>query len=290
MEQESRCLDITESEAGRRLPRYRIFRIAEGDPPRTCRERDRFLLYYAHRGYARIAGDALDLRLGYGSIVILPPDKPHTVTLSSRGALITACAFTIGFVEDILRYHAGESGRLSAIFNANELLLCPAPADMQLHLAHLMEFIQHEYETPRSESEHVIKNCLATILCVLSELHGERLAAPEVQDKTSVVYAIEYIKSNYEKPLTLDEVAHLTCMSRKEFCGRFKRFTGRSFHDFLTKVRVEAAMKIIKESGAEVSLTALSSLCGYESYTSFYRNFIKHVGIPPAEYRDGRAE
>ena len=286
MENEMRCLDIRESEAGRRLPRYRFFRIEDGSVPHPCRERDRFLLYYAHRGYARITGEAVDLRLGYGSMAILPPDMPHAVSLSSRGALVTASAFTIGFVEDILRYHAGSSGRLSAVFNANEVLVCPVPADMQLHLSHLMEFMQHEYETPRSESEFVIKNCLATILCVLSELHSERLSAPELQDKRSVVYAIEYIKSNYEKPLTLDAVAQLTCMSRKEFCHRFRKFTGRSFHEFLTKVRIEAAMKIIKESGAEVSLTRLSSLCGYESYTSFYRNFMKHAGISPAEYRE----
>ena len=278
------CLHFKPSSNGRRLPKFRMFRPT-GDAVTTRCETDCFLLYYTVKGYVTIRAEGTDLRLGYGSIAILPPGLSHTVTLNTAGAEVSACAFTIDFIEEILQRQAGSGGTLSRIFNAGEcVLLSPVPADTQIHLQHLMDFMLHESASGRLNAEHAVRNCLATILCVFSELYREQLEAPEMQEKNSVVYAISYVKANYEKPLTIDEVAHLTRMTRKDFCRRFKKFSGMTFHSFLNKTRIQAALRIMKESGGEMPLITLASLCGFESYVTFYRNFIKHVGIPPAEH------
>lgn len=279
------CLTVKPSEIGRRLPKFRILQLLGDTPQSLRRERDCFLLYYTKKGYVTLSGEGVDLRLGYGSIAILPPDIAHTVTFNTAGAEVSACAFTIGFVETILQNQAGSGGTLSRLFNAGEcMLVSPVPADTQIHLQHLMDFMLHEYRADRLLAEHAIRNCLATVLCVFSELYQEQLAAPEMREKNSIVYAIHYIKTNYQKPLGLDDVAHLTRMTRKDFCHRFKKFSGMTFHSFLSKTRIEAAMKILKEAEEGLSLTTLAELSGYESYVTFYRNFVKQVGMPPADY------
>ena len=279
------CLYITPSEGAKHLPKYRFQRIAESAPHFIRCERDYFLLYYTQNGYATVRGDGVDLRLGYGSIAILPPNTAHTLTMNSRGAEVTALAFTIGVIEEILQHQAGSGGTLSRIFNAGEsVLIGPVPADTQIHLQHLVEFMLYEYRSERSNAEHAIRNCLATILCVFSELYREQLDAPEMREKNSIVYAIHYVKANYQKPLTIDDIARLVCMTRKELCQRFKKFSGTTFHSFLNRTRINAALAIMKSDETDLPLSELALLCGYDSYVTFYRNFIKHVGVPPTEY------
>ena len=68
-----------------------------------------------------------------------------------------------------------------------------------------------------------------------------------------------------------------------ELCHRINRFSGLSFHAFLSKTRIESAIGILKREG-DLPLSSLARLAGYESYATFYRNFLKQVGMPPAEY------
>ena len=103
-------------------------------------------------------------------------------------------------------------------------------------------------------------------------------------DKSGILYAIHYVKANYEKPITSEAIAKAVCMSPKKFADQFKKFSGRTFHDFLNKVRIEKATEILKKTGTSISFSELSGLCGYENYVTFYRNFCKYTGVSPAEF------
>ena len=253
---------------------------------RTYHFRDYFRLYYVECGYATLQADS-GVRLGYGDIAILPPDCMHRVSLSTTDTELYECSFTIRLVEDILRAHAGTGGTLSRLFNSGGcVVIRPVPADLQIHLQHLMEFILYEAERP--QSEYAVKNCLATLLCVFSNLYRAQESAPEALEKNSVVYAIHYIKQNYAEPITIDGMAALTCTSRKDFCRRFKQFTGKTLHAFVSGVRIGKALEVLNAAEGDVTLSSLARLSGYEDYTTFYRNFQKIVGTSPAEYLAAR--
>ena len=73
-------------------------------------------------------------------------------------------------------------------------------------------------------------------------------------------------------------------MSSKEFGAQFKAFSGRTFHDFLNKVRIEKAAEILKKAEGSIPLSELAQLCGYENYVTFYRNFCKYTGGSPQDF------
>lgn len=282
-EAEARCLSILPSEAHAALAPFSVSRFL--GEARACRYyfRDYFRIYYVEKGYVTLSAGEERLRLGWGDIVIVPPDRDHELAPSTADAVIFACSFTIGMIEDILRTQSGTGGTLSRLFNAGSCtVIQPVPADLQLHLVHLMEFLL--YEAKREGAFFAVKNCLATLLCVCSELYRAQEAAPEAAEKNSVVYAIHYMKRNYALPLTVDGMAELTRMSRKEFYRRFRRFTGRTMHEFLNGVRIARALEIMASAEGALSLSALAEHCGFADYATFYRNFLKTVGTSPTAY------
>ena len=119
---------------------------------------------------------------------------------------------------------------------------------------------------------------------MFSDLYRAQESAPEAAEKNSVVYAIHYIKKHYAEPITIDGMAALTHTSRKDFCRRFKQFTGKTLHAFVSGVRIAKALEVLNAAEGDVSLTSLARLAGYEDYTTFYRNFQRVVGVSPAEY------
>ena len=286
-EEADRCLSISPSEGHQRLAPFVITRSGNDGRERDYYFRDYFRFYYVFCGYATLTLGEDSARLGYGDIVIVPPDRAHRVRLATADTSLYECSFTIGVVEDILKRRAGTGGTLSRLFNADGyVLIRPVPADLQIHLQHLMEFLV--YEADRPNSLEAVKNLLASLLCVFSELYRAQESAPEAAEKNSVVYAIHYIKQNCAAPLTIEGMAALTSMSRKDFCRRFKRFTGKTLHEYLNAERIRRALEVIATSGGAVTLASLAALCGYADYTTFYRNFLRIVGTSPAEYMEGR--
>lgn len=59
---------------------------------------------------------------------------------------------------------------------------------------------------------------------------------------------------------------------------------GISFSDFINKLRVEEAMRIIDETNGEVLIKDLYKQLGYNSATSFFRNFKKQTGKSTGEW------
>lgn len=95
--------------------------------------------------------------------------------------------------------------------------------------------------------------------------------------------AVQYIKSNYNKNMTLDEVAAHVYISPYYFSHGFKSFTGMNFMEYLKKVRIEEAKKLLLTS--KMSLKNVSKKVGYQDPNYFSRVFKNMVGIPPSDFR-----
>lgn len=281
------CLNIKPS-IENATPKFHIEKLEKDANLECCFYRNHFRVYYIIKGYVTASSDSGDtFRLGYGDICIVPPSVQHTVSVNTVKSVVYAFTFSIDFVENILQKQAGTSGILSAVFNSERLIvIAPVPAKMQMHLAHFMEFMQYEYEDSVEESELVLTNAFATVLCIflglLKKQHSERCAL----EKNGMVYAISYIKQSYLEKLTPSGVARLIGMSEKAFITSFKEFSGHSFHDYLNKVRIDKAVEILRNSVEAVSFYELSYICGYDNYITFYRNFVKYTGMPPAKFSE----
>ncbi len=95
--------------------------------------------------------------------------------------------------------------------------------------------------------------------------------------------ALNYIRNNYKNNLTLDNVAQQVYISPYYLSHLFKEELGITFVEYLTRVRIDEAKKLLKEDS--LSIVAIASEVGYEDASYFSKVFKKSVGIPPNQFR-----
>jgi two-component system response regulator YesN len=102
----------------------------------------------------------------------------------------------------------------------------------------------------------------------------------------AVYKTMEYVRANYDKKLSLDEIARNAFLSKAYLSSIFKEEIGESLTNYVNRVRIEKSKVLLLDK--EVSLIDIANLCGFEDQSYFTRVFKKMVGISPKKYRDSR--
>ncbi len=94
-----------------------------------------------------------------------------------------------------------------------------------------------------------------------------------------------YIIQNYNKPITLEDVANVAYMTPESFCRYFKKHTLHTFISFLNEVRINEACKKLTANKFD-SISTVAYECGFKSIANFNRVFKCLKGSSPREYVD----
>lgn len=100
----------------------------------------------------------------------------------------------------------------------------------------------------------------------------------------TVALAQEYIRKNYRRDLTLDEVSREVHVSPYYFSKLFKDEVGENFVEYLTKLRITQAKRMLLDPSNSIKQVCLS--VGYGDPSYFSRIFKKYEGVTPTEFRD----
>ena len=100
----------------------------------------------------------------------------------------------------------------------------------------------------------------------------------------TVALAQEYIRKNYRRDLTLDEVSREVHVSPYYFSKLFKDEVGENFVEYLTKIRIAQAKRMLLDPSNSIKQVCLS--VGYGDPSYFSRIFKKYEGVTPTEFRD----
>ncbi|MBQ3529954.1 MAG: helix-turn-helix domain-containing protein [Oscillospiraceae bacterium] len=98
-----------------------------------------------------------------------------------------------------------------------------------------------------------------------------------------VEQALTYLKSNYQKHLSLDDFAAQVFLSKDYFSRLFRETTGVPISTYLKKVRIEEACKLLVNT--DYTVDHIAELCGFSDTKNFYLNFKKHTGLTPKQYK-----
>ncbi|MBR0598215.1 response regulator [Sinanaerobacter chloroacetimidivorans] len=96
--------------------------------------------------------------------------------------------------------------------------------------------------------------------------------------------AKEYIKTNYSKSITLEDVAREINVSPQYLSKLFKEETGENFIDYLTAIRIRIAKNLLESD--ELSVKEICYSVGYSDPNYFSRIFKRIVGATPTEYKE----
>lgn len=102
-------------------------------------------------------------------------------------------------------------------------------------------------------------------------------------DQERILRIIKYIYLNYDKKITLEDLAAQEYLSTYYISHLIKKITGLNFQNFLNYIRVEFAEKLLVEG--KLSLTQISEFCGFSSLAYFDKCFQAWHGMTPAQYR-----
>lgn len=128
----------------------------------------------------------------------------------------------------------------------------------------------------KEELEYWIRS---RVLSIIDDLKKERRS----KINSFVKKAIEYINENYSRDISLENVAESTGVSPYYLSRLFKQELNENFVDYLTNVRIEHAIKLIKENS--YSIRELSERVGYMNPTYFCKVFKKSTGKTIGEMR-----
>ncbi len=113
----------------------------------------------------------------------------------------------------------------------------------------------------------------------LQELPGQyryTLSLKSVESRM-IRRAKKYIHHHYASPaLSLEEVSDHVQISKAHLSAQFSKETGTTFRDYLTKVRIDNAKKLLLETSLKVY--EISEMVGYPNVEHFSRIFKKTVG------------
>jgi AraC family transcriptional regulator len=95
--------------------------------------------------------------------------------------------------------------------------------------------------------------------------------------------ARDYATACFDEPVTLNDMARVACLSTNHFLRTFKQAFHQTPHQYLTRVRLERAQRLLAQTDQPVTDVCLA--VGFESLGSFSWLFRQRVGMAPEAYR-----
>jgi len=94
--------------------------------------------------------------------------------------------------------------------------------------------------------------------------------------------AVKTIAQRYQEKLTVKGLAEQENLNEVYFGSLFKKETGMTVHQYITKIRVQNAENMLQSGHYRVQEVA--ELCGFSDVFHFYKSFRRYRGIPPSLY------
>lgn len=93
-----------------------------------------------------------------------------------------------------------------------------------------------------------------------------------------------YIDANYDKRLSLDEIAGVVYVGKSYLSSLFKKETGQSITSYINQIRIENSKILLMDTN--LSVIEITHRCGFDNQSYFTRIFREVTGVTPKKYRD----
>lgn len=219
------------------------------------------VMYYL-TGEGWLATDRGDVRFAPGTVIVVPPGIRH-------GSVSETVFVNISI---------GGSFEHLFLFSQPQMQQDNAARDGE-KLARLILDSQH------MDENYVAALCVAYARFLLqNEKYEHRL-----QQQIAAVIRKTY-RVFHDPGFRITEELRGRGYSEDYIRAEFKRSTGESPVDFLTRIRVENAIKLFEIYGKTISVGGVGEACGFVDMAYFSKRFKKYTGLSPAAYRNRRNE
>ena len=147
----------------------------------------------------------------------------------------------------------------------------------------LFKILTEEIERGDTYSSEIIKNMISALcLLLFRKLKIDKKATHRKSDNR-INDIIIFLQNNFQHPLTLGKIAEKFYMNSEYFSRYFRSRMGISAKEYLTEIRMGYAKKLVCQS--DMKILDICMACGYNSITTFLRDFNKKYGMTPKQMR-----
>lgn len=127
----------------------------------------------------------------------------------------------------------------------------------------------------------------SSLLYILATLSAHKLFIPTEKSFNKRVESIKtiltYIKDNYHDKIYISDLARQINLNEQYFCRLFKKAIGCSPIEYINEYRIKQAKRFLEKT--DLSVTDICLECGYNNFGNFLREFRRHTGTTPLQYR-----
>lgn len=284
--------------------RSKLFRIPKTGTESVLVQVDRVDQFYDARHYhpeiqitliqkgsgTRFIGDSIE-RFSEGDIYMIGPNLPHVFRNEGKSAdsehSYAAASVSVYFNKDLLGGHFSgipETRAISELIERSHRGIHVLTVDNSSLAGMIGEF-------PGLEGFDRILGLL-TLLNILAGSIGRSVAIssmsfaspPKDSDNRRINAVFEYIIRNYDSEIRLENVSEIANMAPTAFCRYFKSRTRNTFTEFLQKIRVGQACRLLIEEDLSVSQVCYRS--GFNNLSNFNSVFKSITGYTPTAYAE----
>lgn len=140
-------------------------------------------------------------------------------------------------------------------------------------------------ETAKQDSpnEHLILSALHTLFYEIENACNQLgVHTREIERDNTIEKVIAYIKENYTKNITLQDLASVALLDKTYFIRKFKEKTKLSPIQFLIQYRISKSCSLLN---SPMPLNEVATRSGFQSLGNYLQRFKDFLGVTPTQYR-----
>jgi len=219
-------------------------------------------------GEGQVIADLKPIPLRHSDVVIINPNKVHFIVS-----------------EDVFKYYC-------LIIDSEFLLqsgidpstLCFEDHIVSGELADKIRRIDREWQCADEYRNLQLRALLMDLIIYLCRNHlvSDTITQKESRTLRKIKVAINYIKNNFRRDLTLDEITIEAGLSKYHFCREFKKATDLTPIEFINRTRCEFAKSLLETK--KYTVNEISEMCGFSTSAHFSRTFRMFFNLYPSEF------
>jgi AraC-like DNA-binding protein len=231
---------------------------------------ERYAFCVCRKAAAGVRYRGQDEQVYDGSVVVREPGETHCNTFIAKPA-----EFKVLFVEpSIIADAARELGQLGG-FHFPPIAIKNDPC-----LFRVLYRLCASIEAKRGGLEQ--QSLFAATLVEFARHTERKPEVPEVKNgKLAVARAMAFLRQWFDLPVTLDELALVSGLSRFRLVHAFTKETGLSPHAYQVHVRVERARALLQRG---IAPAVVAATMGFADQSHFTRHFKRIMHVTPTQY------
>jgi len=239
-------------------------------------------IYYVEEGaYEFYIGQTV-ISLHNGDMCIISPGTEHSIQSKSQKARF----YSIGITTRLLSLDEGHFFQTSFLEPLGQGLLEFDPVVHPTDRDYNSFYVPVEQIVQSSEQKDKVTmyGSAVSICCALIRRSTLKTEKPEgfSKEHDAVQQCILYMQKNYMNKITLEQLAELSNLHPNYLCALFRKYTGASPMTYLSKIRLQRARKLLRET--EFNVRQVAERTGYNSASFFSKRFKAVMGVSPLEY------